>query len=147
MKKMMTLLAITCLFFISCDKSEKTEYNTLKNSEWSLNYLFCLDETREEYFMKPKTQETVWGNFLFFSKNGTFKSYYKSDCGNDLFRTVNGKSKQVSDTEVSISVESVHYYDATSGFPAKEWIEYRDGKPIYFTISKIDNENMLLSKK
>ena len=148
MKQMMTLLALACLFFISCDKSEKTEYNMLKDREWSIDYLFCLDETTESYSLKFKTQEIAWGNFVHFSQNGTFKSYYKSDCGNDCFRTINGRYRQVSEKEISVSVNSVRYSGWCTPSPHDStWIEVRNGKPIYFTISKIDHENMLLSKK
>ena len=148
MKQMMTLLALTCLFFISCDKSEKTEYNMLKDREWSTNYLFCFDEATEEYSLKLKSNETVWGNFVHFSQNGTFESYIQAECGNGCFKTVNGRYRQVSEKEISVSVNSVSYsgwctpspYDST-------WIEVRNGNPIYFTISKIDNGNMVLSKK
>ena len=148
MKKMMTLLALTCLFFISCDKSEKTEYNTLKDSEWSTNYLFCFDEAIEEYSLKLKSQETDFGCFVRFSQNGTFESYIESWCGNTCFRTINGKYKQLSENEIFVSVNSVRYSGWCTDSPYDStWIEVRNGNPIHFTISKIGHENMVLSKK
>jgi hypothetical protein len=97
--------------------------------------------------LKLKTSEQNYGNFVLFSRNGTFKSYYKAWCGNDCFRTVHGNYEQVSKTEISVLVKSVDYQGWCTASPYDSaWVENRNGKAIKFVILKIDDENIVLTK-
>ena len=130
--------------FSSCDKTEKnTIENILTNTEWKIDYLFCYDETIERYSMSVKsdTLEFNWGNFVLFSNNGTFKSYYTAWCGNDCFRTVYGKYKIISETTLSAKVDSATFQGwCTNSYSDSTWTEYRNSNPISFSISKDAND-------
>jgi Uri superfamily endonuclease len=111
MRKIIFLAMIIC--FISCNErvDEYLVENTLQDTKWKIDYLLCLDETRERYELTAKndTLEFDYGNFVLFSKNKTFESYYTAWCGNDCFRTVYGKYNIIFDTKLSITVDSVYY--------------------------------------
>jgi len=123
-----------------CDKKPKE--NTLQNTVWKTDNLFCLDEDIDVYNLTQKTgsQELEWGSFVQFSKKGTFISYDKPRCGSGCTYAVYGKYNTISDTKLSATVDSVY---SSCWYLGNNWTEYRNGKPIYFTISKEEN-NMVL---
>ena len=144
MKRIFFLAMIVC--FISCDKvKENPDEITLQGTRFRINNLFCLDETMENYKLTIKKDSLdVYGDFVYFSENGTFSSYYRAWCGNDCFRTVYGKYDMISETELSAMVDSVHYAGwCTESYTDSVWTEYRGEKSIRFTISK-ENDGMLL---
>ena len=144
MKRIFFLAMIVC--FISCDKvKENPTEITLQGAEFRTDNLFCLDETMENYKLTIKEESLyVYGNFVYFSESGTFSSYCRAMCGNGCFKTIYGKYSMISKTELSATVDSVHYAGwCTESYTDSVWTEYRGKKSIHFTISK-ENDGMLL---
>ena len=147
MKRILFLFVIVN-FLVSCDKSGNKSSGNIKDKKWKIDYLFCLDEMRENYTLaiqKDTSWEANYGNFVVFSAKGVFKSYYTAPCGTDCFRTIYGIWNEISDVKFTARVDSVQY-SGWCGVSIQDstWMEYRNGESIHFKILKIDGENIVL---
>lgn len=83
---------------------------------WKIDYLINLwynqPEDHEEYNLSPidndeEQRSFDWGNWVKFSDDETFISYYTAPCGNDCFPSVYGRFKLLEDDRVLLHVDSI----------------------------------------
>jgi len=139
------------IFLGSCNQTEMNLTDLIRyETEIKTDYLFCFDDTIELYTCSSKDPnvEFEYGSFVVFSKDGSFQSYTKQWCGNGCFPTVYGKYTLTAETNLSVSVDSVHHTGwCTSSSSASEWTEYRKPKLIRFTLkNKDDHFELKLNK-
>lgn len=109
--------------------------NPLIGTEWKINSLLCFDNKVTDYTFEKvdANNEFSYGNFVKFPNSVNFVSYYSAECGNDCFRTVYGKYNFLSDTRISLSVDSVTF----KGECARS-TEYRRNDKTTFSFKKTD---------
>ncbi|MDI1317790.1 hypothetical protein [Flavobacterium sp.] len=118
MKRIILLLLILSLS-ANCQKETHNNFysgfdlaknNSLANlhRSWLINVLITDSEFNNEYLLiKPKAGERLYGNSLTLNPNGTFRSAYSAECGNDCFTTTSGKYKIISENYICFYLEKI----------------------------------------
>jgi len=121
--------------------------NFLSNTEWRITTDFLgRDETVDEYsFSTESFIFEPWGNFVYFSSDGTFCSFDRQECGNSCFTNVYGKYSLPENDKLVISVDSVNINCTGAGGENKT--EIRNGSKITFKILNFSTYGFQLQKE
>jgi hypothetical protein len=93
MKNIFQLLLI--IFIYSCTSSKKTSYSKKEEydfvGKWRIDNILGYDGSLNIFTIS--TTEDIYGNFIVFNQDLTFKSFYSASCGNDCFTKAKGTYK------------------------------------------------------
>ena len=136
------------MFYISCNLSnnfsKNIEYMNPLVKTWKINAKAFVDLKRENYILSPSNpnEKYQYGNFVSFSKNGSFHGFYSAPCGNDCFTSINGTYKLIGKNKISIFIKEIE----RSGFCAEKSMVIN--KQVgYFEIDLISIDKIILKRQ
>lgn len=93
---------LICLLFVPVHVFGQSELV----GKWKIDNLIGVGEITEYTLKQPDWNE--YGNNLQLFPDGSFKSYYSAECGNDLFTTCMGKYTMIDDTHIKFRLTNIN---------------------------------------
>lgn len=159
------LLAVFCSIFISSctpqTSNKNNEVTTVTNTDsirglvglWLVDNLLGADSieaghianTSGNYCLsKPAKTGYQWGNWVNFSKEGSFESYYTAPCGVDCFPTTFGRYQIVDSLHIRLCIDSVSIHGMVCKKSIDEKVNINLGE---FTVNRTDSTLTFIAKK